>query len=66
MQVDSESLRQIVSEYEEEQGSLSTFLAGGNAKSYEQYREICGQIRGLQMAVAMLKDLTKLPEDDDD
>ena len=66
MQIDPDLLRYVVSKYEEEQEKLSAFLADGNAKSYEQYREICGQIRGLQMAVAMLKDLTKLPEDDDD
>jgi len=66
MQIDSESLRYVVSKYEEEQEKLSAFLADGNAKSYEQYREMCGQIRGLQVAAAMLKDLAKSTEDDDD
>ena len=66
MQIDPDLLRYIVSKYEEEQEKLSTFLADGNAKSYEQYREMCGQIRGLQVATAMLKDLAKSTEDDDD
>jgi hypothetical protein len=66
MQIDSESLRYVVSKYEEEQEKLSAFLADGNAKSYEQYREMCGQIRGLQVAAGMLKDLAKSTEDDDD
>jgi len=40
MQIDPDLLRYIVSKYEEEQEKLSTFLADGNAKSYEQYREM--------------------------
>ena len=64
--IDSETLRYIVSKYELEQEKVTAFLADGNAKTYEQYRELCGQLRGLDIAITVISDLAKSLEDDDD
>ena len=41
-------------------------LASGSAKSMEEYREICGRIRGLAIAEEYVKDLAKNVEDSED
>ena len=64
--IDSETLRHIVSKYELEQEKITSFLADGNAKTYEQYRELCGQLRGLDIAITVISDLAKSLEDNDD
>jgi len=64
--IDSETLRYVVSKYEGEQARITSFLAEGNAKTYEQYRELCGQLRGLDIATTVISDLAKSLEDNDD
>jgi hypothetical protein len=47
--------------------SLVGVLSGGGAKSYDHYKELCGNIRGLQTAQYELADLVrKLKEYEDD
>lgn len=46
--------------------SSANFLAGGGAKSFEEYREVCGVIRGLTAAQMEVQDLAKINEDWDD
>ena len=37
--------------------SLKEVVSGGGAKSYDHYKELCGNIRGLQTAQYELADL---------
>jgi hypothetical protein len=41
-------------------------LANGQCTTFEQYKELCGVIRGLAYAERHLLDLAKLMEEDDD
>jgi hypothetical protein len=56
----------ILSEKLEEQKiQLSEVLCAGNAKSYEHYKELCGQIRGLMTAQLEISDLVRKLKDID-
>jgi Cdc6-like AAA superfamily ATPase len=44
---------------EEQKIQLSEVLCAGNAKSYEHYKELCGQIRGLMTAQREITDLVR-------
>lgn len=44
---------------EEQKVQLSEVLCAGNAKSYEHYKELCGQIRGLMTAQLEISDLVR-------
>lgn len=46
--------------------SLKDFLAGGRAESFEEYKRICGEIRGLLIARGNTLDLKKNLEESDD
>lgn len=37
----------IITECDDKVTQLKDFLAGGSAKTYEEYRAICGEIKGL-------------------
>jgi hypothetical protein len=57
----------ILSEKLEEQKiQLSEVLCAGNARSYEHYKELCGQIRGLMTAQLEISDLVRKLKDIDD
>lgn len=52
---------------EDQKVQLSEVLCAGNAKSYEHYKELCGQIRGLMTAQLEISDLVrKLKETEND
>lgn len=42
------------------------FLADGGAKSFDEYRHVCGVIRGLAQADALINDLVQRLEKNDD
>jgi hypothetical protein len=44
----------------------TTFLAGGGAKDFAEYRHVCGVIRGLNHAEAIVDDLVQRLEKSDD
>jgi hypothetical protein len=52
--------------YEEQARALREVLCDGGAKSYDHYRELCGTIRGLQIAQYELADLVRKLKDSDD
>lgn len=55
------------SKLEEQKTQLSEVLCAGNARSYEHYKELCGQIRGLMTAQLEISDLVrKLKETEDE
>jgi len=41
-------------------------MANGGCRSFEEYKELCGRIRGLAMAEDYVKALAKKVETDDD
>jgi hypothetical protein len=57
----------LIEKFEEDISSSSQFLVGGGAKSFDEYKEVVGRIRGLQLAMQTTKDLSRsqMEEDDD-
>lgn len=51
---------------EEQKIQLSEVLCAGNAKSYEHYKELCGQIRGLMTAQLEISDLVRNLQETED
>jgi hypothetical protein len=45
---------------------LSTALKQGHCASYDEYKYICGQIRGLESACGIVLDLQKKMENSDE
>lgn len=58
----------LVQNFEEDINSAAQFLIGGGAKSFDEYKEVVGRIRGLQLATQTTKDLSRsqMEEDDND
>ena len=58
----------LITKFEEDVASSTQFLVGGGAKSFDEYREVVGRIRGLQLAIQTTKDLSRsqMEEDDDE
>ena len=57
----------LLRKLQEDADTSAQFLANGSAKSYEEYREVTGRIRGLRLAAQTVKDLMRnLTEHDDD
>ena len=56
----------LVAKFEEDIDSSVQFLVGGGAKSFDEYREVVGRIRGLQLATQATKDLSRSHMEDDD
>jgi|TARA_R100000315_G_scaffold61297_1_gene39499 hypothetical protein len=50
----------------EQKSSATEFLAGGSAKDYAQYRDVCGLIRGLETAHSFVEDLSRNYMEDED
>ena len=44
----------------------NTHLCGGGAKSFDEYRHVCGIIRGLSHAETLVRDLVQRMENIDD
>ena len=52
---------------EEEITSAEEFLSGGGARDFSQYKETTGLIRGLQISLSYIEDLSRsYMEDDND
>lgn len=52
-------LEHLSSKLEERRAELIDFLGRGNASTYDAYKEVCGQIRGLQTAQLEIADLVR-------
>ena len=50
----------------EDMNNYADDVAGGACKSFEEYKELCGVIRGLAIAERYLLDLAKNVENADD
>jgi len=64
--LDDKLLNHIVSEYDKLRNDQVIFLAGGGAKTFDEYRHVCGVIRGLTYAESIVKDLVQRMEITDD
>jgi len=64
--LDDKLLNHLVSEYDKLRADQVTFLAGGGAKTFDEYRHVCGVIRGLTYAESIVKDLVQRMETTDD
>lgn len=56
----------LVERFEEDVQSSTQFLIGGGAKSFDDYKEVVGRIRGLQLAIHTTKELARNQMDSDD
>ena len=65
--MDDEILELLVSKLEDRKKNIVEFLCDGAAKDYAEYRNLCGEFRGLTAAQMEAKDLVrKLKELDDE
>jgi hypothetical protein len=44
----------------------ANFIAMGNCSSYEEYKHVAGVIRGLALAIDLIKDREQKTKDDDE
>jgi len=58
----------LIEKFREDIASSTQFLVGGGAKSFDDYREIVGRVRGLQLAIQTTQDLLRIQmkEDNDE
>ncbi len=56
----------LLSEYKNRMDMLSDALIRGNCPTIEEYRYICGQLRGLESACVIIKDLQQRQEENFD
>ena len=56
----------VTKEIDEKVAQLSTFLTDGKAESYEHYKGLCGEIRGLLLARGYTLDTKQRMESSDE
>lgn len=57
--MDDQLLALLVSKYEDRKKHLIEFLCDGGAKDFAEYKNLCGEIRGLSVAQEEIKDLVR-------
>ena len=62
----NQAFQYLAKEVDKLRGDQVSFLAGGGAKDFAEYRHVCGVIRGLTHADQIVKDLAKKLEYSDD
>lgn len=60
------TLGYLMGEFQERMQMLTEAVARGNCKDIEEYRFVCGQLRGLEAACAIVKDLEQKLENSDE
>jgi len=58
--------RVLIKKFEEDRHSAIESLASGGAKDFTQYKETTGYIRGLEICIRHVKDLSRNMEEDDE
>ena len=56
----------LIKRFEEDRHSAIESIASGGAKDFAQYKETTGYIRGLEICIRHVKDLSRNMEDDDE
>jgi len=64
--MDDKILSILNTKLEEQRRELVNVVSDGGAKSYDHYKELCGTIRGLQIAQLEIGDLVRKIKDNDD
>jgi hypothetical protein len=59
-------LEYLLNEYKDRMNMLSEALVRGNCPTIEEYRYICGQLRGLEAACLIITDLKQKQEENFD
>jgi hypothetical protein len=54
----------LLGEYKSRMDMLSEAVIRGNCPTIEEYRYMCGQLRGLEAACAIIEDLQRKTEED--
>jgi hypothetical protein len=62
----SRVLAYIAKEIDKLRNDQNSFLSGGGAKTFDEYRHVCGVIRGLTHAETIVKDLVQRMEQSDE
>jgi hypothetical protein len=62
----SRVLAYLVAEIDKLRANQNSFLSGGGAKTFDEYRHVCGVIRGLTHAETIVKDLVQRMEKSDE
>ena len=60
------NLDYLLDEYKERLDLLKQAVCAGNCTSYEEYKYVCGQLRGLESACAVIVDLKQRLENSDE
>ena len=60
------NLEYLLSEFKDRMDMLSEALVRGNCPTIEEYRYICGQLRGLEAACGIIADLKQRLENSDE
>lgn len=64
--MDYKLLSHLVKEIDKLRDDQQTFLSGGGAKTFDEYRHVCGVIRGLTHAETIVKDLVQRMDQSDE
>ena len=64
--MDYKVLAHLISEIDKLRDDQATFLNGGGAKDFAEYRHICGVIRGLTHAEQLVRNLVQKMENYED
>ena len=62
----TQAFEYLAKEIDKLRGDQATFLIGGGAKDFAEYRHVCGVIRGLTHAEQLVKDLVQKMEYSDE
>lgn len=61
-----QTLQYLAKEIDKLRSDQVSFLAGGGAKDFAEYRHVCGVVRGLTHAEQLVKDLVQKMEYSDE
>ena len=64
--MDDKILNLLQTKLEDQRRELVNVVSDGSAISYDHYKELCGTIRGLQIAQLEIGDLVRKIKDNDD
>lgn len=64
--IDPGTIKYLLTEFDRLQAEQADFLTSGRAADFAEYRNLCGVIRGLAHAKAIVNDLVQRLETDDD
>jgi len=61
-----DALSVLVEQIDEKVAQLKDYMAEGKAESFEEYKKLCGEVRGLLIARGNVLDLRRNLEESDD